>query len=98
MEIQEALEILEPIAKSFTEESQEYEALEMAARALAFSYTQKTNDQFMEFIAGKDRPLSGIELIHLRFCDIDIPEELRTPEVMELASEIDAIAAKLRGK
>ncbi len=98
MEIQEALETLGSIAESFPQESREYAAVEAACHALVFAESDKVRDQFEHFIKTQDRPLNGLELISLRVYGIDIPDNQRTPEVMELASEIDAIAAKLRGK
>ena len=98
MEIQEALETLESIAKSFPQKSREYEAVEAACHALLFVESDKVRNRFEHFIKRKDGPMNGLELISLRVYGIDIPDKERTPEVMELASEIDAIAAKLRGK
>jgi len=98
MEIQEALDIIEPIAKSFPEESREHEALLAASRALAFSWMQGVRNQFEDFVKAKERPLNGLELIKLRVYGIEIPDEQRTPQMMELAAEIDALAAKLRGE
>jgi len=97
MEIREALETLEMIAKPFPPESQEYKAVEKACNALLFVEVDKAWKDFEHFIKTKDRPLNGFELIKLKVYGIDIPDEQRTPEIMELASEIDAIASKLRG-
>ena len=57
---------------------------------------QETRTQFEHFIKTKDRPLNGLELLQLKVYGIDIPHEARTPEIMELVSEIDVLAAKLR--
>ncbi len=97
MDIEKVSEILEPIAKSFPQESQEYKALETACLALLFVSAQKTRNQFEDFIKRKDEPmLGGLQLLQLRVYGIDIPDKQRTPEIMELASEIDALATKLR--
>ncbi len=98
MKLQESLEILETVAKSFPRESREHEAVETACHALLFVEGDKVRTRYEHFIKRKDGPLNGLELISLRVYGIDIPDKERTPEVMELASEIDAIAAKLRGK
>ena len=96
MALDETLETLGRVAASFPEESEEAKAIETAAASLAFVLRQKTRADFEDFINNKNRPISGYELINLRMCGIDIPDELRTPEVMQLESEMDVIAAKLR--
>ena len=98
MKNQETLETLWQIAKSFPQESQEAKALEVACHALVFVDCQETRTRFEHFIKTKDRPLNGLELVQLKVYGLDIPDEAKTPEIMELASEIDAIAAKLRGE
>jgi hypothetical protein len=95
MEIQKALETLERIAQSFPQESQEAKAVEAACNALLFVEISEKRRQFEHFIATKSRPLNGLELIQLKVYGIDIPEGQRTSEIVELASEIDILAAKL---
>lgn len=96
MKTQEAIETLHQIFESFPQESQEVKALEMACQALVFVSIQETRSQFEHFIETKGRPLNGLELIQLKVYGIDIPDNARTPEVLELAAEIDMVAAKLR--
>ena len=95
MDIQEALETLGQIARSFPDESQEAKALEAACDALLFLCTDNARRQFEHFVRTKDRPLNGLELIQLKVYGIDIPDDQRTPGIMELAAEIDQLAAKL---
>jgi hypothetical protein len=96
MEIQEALDTLRQIAGMFSQEAKETKAIETACHSLILLSIQEAREQFEHFIKTKDRPLNGLELIKLRVYGIDIPDAARTPEIMELASEIDTLATKLR--
>jgi hypothetical protein len=96
MEIQDTLETLGRIAASFPRDSQETKAIETAANALFFARTLEVRNQFQNFVRRLNRPLNGLELIQLRVCGIDIPDEQKTPKIVEFASEIDSLAAKLR--
>ena len=95
MEIKKVLGVLEQIAQSFPQESQEAKAVEAACNALLFVDINEKRRDFEHFIETKDRPLNGLELIQLKVYGIDIPDEQMTPEIVNLASEIDILAGKL---
>lgn len=95
MNNEEALQILRQIAETFSRDSSESQSLEMAAQAMVFCECSAARDKFLDFIKNKNRPLNGYEILQLKTYGVEIPEEYRTPDIVALESEIDALAAKI---
>lgn len=96
MDVDECLDTLKTIAATYPEKSRERVALEQAAHGLLLAHSEKTREQFMEFLKSKDRPLSALDLIYLRFNGLDIPDHLLTPKISQLLSDVDSLVTRLR--
>lgn len=96
MKFQQTLEVLGSIADSFSTGSAERDALENACRAILFVERERIRDEFERFLSESDRPLRGIEIIQLKAYGLSLPAEQRTPAILELEQEIDALVAKLQ--
>ncbi|MGL4594774.1 MAG: hypothetical protein ACRCUY_08615 [Thermoguttaceae bacterium] len=90
--------ILGRIAKSFSPKSKERQAIARASKAILFIEEREMIEQYKEFIKRLKGSLSGYEIIMIKVRGLDIPEECRTPDVIALESEIDALAKKILEK
>jgi len=88
------LEILQKIADGYPKDSDEYAALSIAAKALVFVAGEEARSNFKEYISRTTKPLNALDLIYIKQCGIEIPEELRNEKVNELEKDIDEIVAK----
>ena len=88
------LEILQKIADGFSKDSDEYATLAKAAKALIFVSGEEAKAQFKEYINTTDKPLSALDLIYIKQCGLDIPDELRNEKINELEKDIDKIVEK----
>ena len=89
------LEILQKIADKYPKDSEEYITLAMAAKALVFVAGENAKAEFKEYIRTTTKPLKALDLIYIKQCGIEIPEELRNEKINELEKDIDQIVAKL---
>lgn len=89
------LEILQKIADGYPKDSDEYITLSEAAKALIFVSGEKAKSEFKEYISTTTKPLRALDLIYIKQCGLEIPEELRNEKINELEKEIDEIVAKL---
>jgi hypothetical protein len=89
------LEILQKIADGYPKDSEEYATLSMAAKALIFVSGQEAKADFKEYIRNTAKPLSALDLIYIKQCGLEIPEDLRNEKINELEKDIDEIVAKL---
>jgi hypothetical protein len=70
IEIESVLNTLEKIALNYDKNSQEYQAVEVAAKAAAFAFDQQVQSTFRSFLANF-RPLTAKERAHLASMNID---------------------------
>jgi hypothetical protein len=89
------LEILQKIADKYPKDSEEYITLAKAAKALVFVAGEDAKVDFKEYISAATKPLKALDLIYIKQCGIEIPEELRNEKINELEKDIDEIVAKL---
>ena len=89
------LEILQKIADGFPKDSEEYAALSKAAKALVFVLGEKAKSDFKEYISSATKPLKALDLIYIKQCGLEIPDDLRNQKINELEKDIDEIVAKL---
>ena len=89
------LEILQKIADGYPKDSEEYVTLSEAAKALLFVSGEKARAEFKNFISTTTKPLSALDLIYIKQCGLEIPEDLRNEKIDELEKDIDEIVAKL---
>lgn len=95
MKLETTLKVMGRIAKSFPKASKERKVLAKAAHALFFISRQETRRDFENYIKSIKQPLNGYQMLHLKICGIEIPDELKTPDVMEIEAEMDALADKI---
>jgi hypothetical protein len=95
MTLEQDLQVLKKIARSFPRNSKEYKTLVKAAKLMMFLEDVDVCKQFEHFIKNIHRPLTGIELIKLKSYGLEIPNEYRSSKILELESEIDALVAKI---
>jgi hypothetical protein len=88
------LEILQKIADGFPKDSEEYEALSKAAKAIIFVSGEKAKSDFKEYISTTKKPLKALDLIYIKQCGLEIPEDLRNEKINELEKDIDKIITK----
>lgn len=88
------LEILQKIADKYPKDSEEYLTLAKAAKALVFVAGEDAKADFKEYIRTTNKPLKALDLIYIKQCGIEIPEELRNKKINELEKDIDNIVAK----
>ena len=88
------LEILQKIADGFSKDSDEYVTLSKAAKALIFVSGEKAKADFKEYISTATKPLRALDLIYIKQCGLEIPEELRDEKINELEKDIDKIIEK----
>ena len=89
------LQILQKIADGFPKDSDEYLTLSTAAKALVYVSGQEAKADFKEYISTTTKPLSALDLIYIKQCGLEIPEDLRNDKINELEKDIDEIVAKL---
>ena len=89
------LEILQKIADKYPDNSEEYAALSLAAKALVFVSGEQAKTEFKEYISRTTKPLKALDLIYIKQCGLEIPTELRNEKINELEKDIDDIVAKL---
>ena len=88
-------DVLKKIAESFEEDSVERTVLAEAAMALHLVNARTTRESLEDFMEKKDAAVTGLELIHLKMCGLDVPEKLKTVITAELDAEISNLAEKL---
>ncbi len=88
------LEILQKIADKYPKDSEEYATLAMAAKALIFVSGEQAKSDFKEYISTTTKPLKALDLIYIKQCGFEIPEELRNKKINELEKDIDEIVSK----
>lgn len=88
------LEILQKIADGYPKDSEEYITLSKAAKALVFISGEKARSDFKEYINNMTKPLRALDLIYIKQCGLEIPEELRNEKINELEKDIDEIVEK----
>jgi len=89
------LEILQKIADGYPKNSEEYATLSKAAKALVFVTGEKAKSDFKEYINTTTKPLGALDLIYIKQCSLEIPDDLRNSKINELEKEIDEIVEKL---
>ena len=88
------LDILQKIADKYPRDSEEYATLSLAAKALIFASGEDAKADFKEYISTATKPLKALDLIYIKQCGLEIPEELRNEKINELEKDIDNIVAK----
>ena len=88
------LEILQSIADGYSKDSEEYETLAKAAKALIFVSGENAKADFRKYISDTAKPLKALDLIYIKQCGFEIPEELRNDKINELENDINNIVAK----
>ncbi len=89
------LEILQKISDSYPEDSDEYMVLSRAAHALIFVSGEKARSDFKQYISNLNKPLKALDLIYIKKCGLEIPDDSRNEKINELEKDIDEIVAKL---
>ena len=89
------LQIMQKIADGYAKDSDEYAVLSKAAKALVFISGEKAKSDFKEYLNSLNRPLKALDLIYIKQCSLEIPEELRNDKINELEKDIDEIVTKL---
>ena len=88
------LEILQKIADGYPKYSEEYATLAKAAKALLFVTGENARNDFKEYISSTTKPLRALDLIYIKQCGLEIPDELRNERINELEKDIDKIIEK----
>jgi len=92
--LEKTLAILGQIAKQFKRGSKERAALRLSGESLFFAFSQEVRKEFLEFVNHKG-DLSGRDILYLRSNGLEIPHRHKIEAVVELASEIDLLIAKI---
>ena len=71
MKFEESLKVLEKIASGFSKESQEYEAIELAAKALHYVFHEDVERKFKTFLKDFDSELTAEQKENLRRMGIE---------------------------
>ena len=89
------LQILQNIADGYPEDSDEYVTLATAAKALVFVSGEKAKSDFKKYISSTTKPLNALDLIYIKQCGLEIPDDLRNEKINELEKDIDELVGKL---
>jgi len=71
LEFEKSLEVLEKIAAKFSKESEEHEAIELAAKALHYVFHEDVERRFRTFLKDFDAELTPEQKENLRRMGID---------------------------
>jgi hypothetical protein len=89
------IDILGHIADRFSANSKEADAISKSIETLLIVQHNKDREQYKNFISKKITPLTGFDIMRLKYYGIDIPDKFRTPKVLELNFEIDMLVSKI---
>ena len=82
------LEILQKIAEEYPKDSEEYETLSKAAKALIFVSGEKAKSDFKEYVSNMTKPLKALDLLYIKKCGLEIPEELRNEKIIKARNNV----------
>ncbi len=71
-DMESVLKTLQEVAGKHYEDSDQRRAIELAAKALLFAFTQQVQNSFRTFLNTLERPLTEKEKDHLKFMSIDL--------------------------
>ena len=74
-QLERALEVLERLARGYEETSLEYRALELAGKALIFSYHEQVIEKFKQFLKECDSGLTEEQKAFIRAMGIRLNEQ-----------------------
>jgi hypothetical protein len=96
MTFEDSFKVLGEIARGYPSGSNEYNALLVAIDAIFFLMNEDAREQFRNFIEQKNSPLNGYDFLHLKYYGLDIPDEMRTPEIIALEPDIDMLVSRIQ--
>ena len=70
-DIESVFKTLEAVSQKYPESSDEHKAIEIAAKALGFAFTEQLQNSFKSFLENICRPLTEKERDHLKSMNID---------------------------